>query len=47
MESPGKQRKSADELFSSISKMIVPEFILKNLQKFIVIKLRLGFAVDR
>lgn len=32
MGRPRKQRKSDDELFASISKMIVPEFILENFQ---------------
>lgn len=41
-----KQRKSADELFSSISKMIVPEFILENFQVSDVHNLKNEWVVE-
>jgi len=41
-----KQRKSAEELFSSISKMIVPEFILENFQVIDVHNLKNEWVVE-
>jgi hypothetical protein len=46
MGRPRKQRKSHDELFASISKMIVPEFILENFQVIDVHNLKNEWVVE-
>ncbi len=46
MGRPRKQRKSTEELFSSISKMIVPEFILKDFQVIDVKNLKNEWVVE-